>query len=244
MKLRFLFLAPAMLLANSASFASDDVGDQSGAASFPLNSDSAEGFVPCGWYLEKSVEGDLNDDGLADLALIIRENDPKLVIDNEGLGRDQFDSNPRTIVVALNQAKGGYLRIATNAQIIPIISSATMDDPIDGVGSGSLTIEKGVMRLNIGFWASAGSWSMFNRTFAFRMKDQRLNLIGYDENYVHRGSGEMEKVSINYLTQRKKTESGSIEDEYVPEKWSKISRKPLIRFDHIGDGFDFDPDKH
>ena len=228
MKLRFLFLAPAMLLANSASFASDDVGDQSGAASFPLNSDSAEGFVPCGWYLEKSVEGD----------------DPKLVIDNEGLGRDQFDSNPRTIVVALIQAKGGYLRIATNAQIIPIISSATMDDPIDGVGSGSLTIEKGVMRLNIGFWASAGSWSMFNRTFAFRMKDQRLNLIGYDENYVHRGSGEMEKVSINYLTQRKKTESGSIEDEYVPEKWSKISRKPLIRFDHIGDGFDFDPDKH
>jgi hypothetical protein len=238
-KLGFLVLAPAMLLADTASLACD----RSNADLIPLKSVAAEGFVPDGWYLEKSVEGDLDKDGLSDLALIIRQSDPNLVIDNDGLGRDQYNGNPRTIVVALKQAGGGFLRIAQNDQIIPVIGSATMDDPIDAAGDGALTIEKGVLRLTIGFWASAGSWDMFNRTFSFRLKGAQLGLIGYDSNHVHRGSGASNTVSINYLTRRKKIENGSIEDDHVPEVWSKIRRKSLILFDDIGDGFDFDPDQ-
>lgn len=244
MKIRLLILVPAMLLANTASIACDDVGDQSATASIPFNSASAEGFVPDGWYLEKSVEGDLDKDGLPDLALIIRQNDPKLVIEGNGLGTDPYDGNPRTILVALKQAGGGYLRIAQNDQIIPVTGGAMIDDPIDNASDGSLTIDKGVMRLNIGFWSSAGSWDMFNRTFSFRLKGRQLGLIGYDNHHVHRGSGALNIVSINYLTRRKKTEIGSIEDDHVPEVWSKISRKPLILFDDIGSGYEFDPDKN
>ena len=242
--MRLLILARALLLANTASIACDDVGDQSGTVSFPLNSVSAEGFVPGGWYLEKAVKGDLNKDALSDLALIIRQNDPTLIIEGNGFGRDQYDGNPRTIVVALKQAGGGYLRIAQNDQIIPVTGGAMIDDPIDNASDGSLTIDKGVMRLNIGFWASAGTWDMFNRTFSFRLKGARLGLIGYDNHHVHRGSGELKTISINYLTRRKKTENGNIEDEHVPEVWSRISRKPLILFDDIGDGYEFDPDKN
>lgn len=242
--MRLLILAPALLLANTASIACDDVGDQSGAASIPLNSGSAEGFVPDGWYLEKTVEGDLDKDGLSDLALIIRQNDPKLVIDGNGLGTERYDGNPRTIVVALKQAAGGYLRIARNDQIIPVTGGAMIDDPIDNASDSSLTIDRGVMRLNISFWASAGTWDTFNRTFSFRLKGTQLGLIGYDNHHVHRGSGALNIVSINYLTRRKKTETGSIEDDHVPEVWSRISRKPRILFDDIGDGFTFDPDKN
>jgi len=234
--MRLLILAPALLLANTASIACDHVGDQSGAASIPLNSASAEGFVPDGWYLEKSVEGDLDKDGLSDLVLIIRQNDPKLVIEGNG--------NPRTIVVALKQAGGGYLRIAQNDQIIPVAGGAMVDDPIDNASDSSLTIDKGVMRLNISFWASAGTWDTFNRTFSFRLKGVQLRLIGYDNHHVHRGSGALDIVIINYLTRRKKTETGSIEDDHVPEVWSRITRKPLILFDDIGDGYEFDPDKN
>ncbi|WP_173203793.1 hypothetical protein [Sphingopyxis sp. BSNA05] len=208
-----------------------------------MNSASAEGFVPDGWYLEKSVEGDLDKDGLPDLAIIIRQNDPELVIEGNGFGADQYDGNPRTIVVALKQTGGGYLRIAQNDQIIPVTGGAMFDDPIDNASDGSLTIDKGVIRLNIGFWASAGTWDMFNRTFSFRLKGAQLGLIGYDNHHVHRGSGALNIVSINYLTWRKKTESGSIEDDHVPEVWSRISRKPLILFDDIGSGYEFDPDK-
>jgi len=242
--MRLLILVPALLLTNTASIACDDVEDQSGTASIPLNSASAEGFVPDGWYLEKSVEGDLDKDGLPDLAIIIRQNDPELVIEGNGFGTDQYDGNPRTIVVALKQTGGGYLRIAQNDQIIPVTGGAMFDDPIDNASDGSLIIDKGVIRLNIGFWASAGTWDMFNRTFSFRLKGAQLGLIGYDNHHVHRGSGALNVISINYLTRRKKTESGSIEDAHVPEVWSRISRKPLILFDDIGNGYEFDPDRN
>ncbi|MFK7843084.1 MAG: hypothetical protein AB8B54_12535 [Sphingorhabdus sp.] len=240
MKRGFWLFAPILLLANTDDLA----GDESRVDPLPLSTASVQGFVPDGWYLERSVVGDLNADGLSDIVLIMRQNDPKLLIDNEGLGRDRYDSNPRTILVALKQSDGGYLRIAHNDQIIPVISSATMDDPIGDAGDGSLSLVKGVMRLRIGFWASAGAWQMFNRTFSFRLNDRRLRLIGYDNYYVHRGSGELKTTSINYLTRRKKSQNGSIEDTHVPEVWSKISRKPLILFDNIGDGFDFDPDRN
>lgn len=240
MKRGFWLLAPMLLLANTDNHA----GEETRADPIPLNSAVAEGFVPDGWYLERSVEGDLNADGMSDIVLIMRQNDPKLLIDNEGLGRDRYDSNPRTILVAVKQSGGGYLRIAQNDQIIPVISSGTMDDPIGDAGDGSLSIVKGVMRLRISFWASAGAWQMFNRTFLFRWDGGRVRLIGYDNYYVHRGSGELKTTSINYLTRRKKSQNGSIEDAHVPEVWSKISRKPSILFDNIGDGFDFDPDKN
>ena len=242
--MRFLVLAPALMIVNSAGFAADHLEDQQSAISVPQKSNSAEGFVPAGWYLEKSVTGDLNKDHLPDLALIIRQNDPTLIIESDGFGRDQYDGNPRTIVVALKQAGGGYLRIAQNDRIIPVTGGAMFDDPIDNASDGSLTIDKGIMRLKIGFWASAGTWEMFNRTFTFRLKGTQLGLIGYDNHHVHRGSGDLNIVSINYLTRRKKTENGSIEDAHVPEVWSRIRRKPLILFDDIGSGYEFDPDKN
>jgi len=244
MKIRFTLLATSMVMASSASHADDRSDDLGSEGSVAEQAGSAEGFVPDGWYLEKSVAGDLNRDGLPDMALIIRQDDRTLIIEGDRFGRDRYDGNPRTIVVALKQASGGYRQIARNHQIIPVTGSATMDDPIDNASDGSLTIEKGVMRLKIGFWASAGAWHMFNRTFAFRLHDKKLLLIGYDNHHVHRGTGELKTVSINYLTRRKKTANGNIEDDHVPEMWSKIVRKPLIPFDEIGDGYDFDPDNY
>ncbi|VWX57739.1 hypothetical protein [Sphingorhabdus sp. 109] len=240
MKVRVLFLATALLMASSATNANDRLKN----VPIPERSESAIGFVPDGWYIEKSVVGDLNKDGLADLAIIIRQNDPSLIIESDGFGRDTYDCNPRTILVLLKESGGGYLQIARNDQIIPVPGSATMDDPIDKASDGSLTIKNGVLRLNIHFWSSAGTWFMFNRTFSFRMQGGQLVLIGYDNYHVHRGSGELKTVSINYLTRRMKTENGSIEDEHVPEMWSKIRRKPLIPFASIGDGYDFDPDDY
>jgi len=209
----------------------------------PKKSDSAAGFAPKGWDVEKAVRGDLNGDARADLALIIRKNDPALIIKNpHPLGVREYNSNPRSIIIALKQSDGRYLHIAQNDYIIPLRENDTMDDPIDGITvdkNDALTIVKGVLRVKVGFWASAGTWGMFHRTFSFRLNKKHFQLIGFDSDYVNRGSGDFTHTSINYLTRRKKIQKGSISDEVIPEKWTRIMRKPLIAFDDVGNGFEF-----
>src|SRR5688500_10551792 len=63
---------------------------------------TAAGFVPSGWMLEKIQRGDLNGDGAADLAMVLRQNDARNVISNtEGLGVETLNTNPRILAVAL-----------------------------------------------------------------------------------------------------------------------------------------------
>lgn len=215
------------------------------APSILQESVSVEGFVPDGWNLEQAIKGDLNGDSKIDVALIIRKADPALIIKNENLGEEKFDSNPRSIIVAIQQSNGQYLRVAQNDHIIPVIDNGVMDDPINGVmvdETDALTIKNGVLRLHIGFWSSAGTWSMFHRTFSFRMDDGQVRLIGFDHVYVHRASGEFILCSLNYLTHRKKFQKGLISDDDIPEQWSRLDRKPQMMFGAIGDGFEFESD--
>src|SRR5262245_18638321 len=66
----------------------------------PQRAASADGFVPAGWKLETQVSGDLNRDGIADLVLVLRENNPKNVIEHENLGENPLDTNPRILAIA------------------------------------------------------------------------------------------------------------------------------------------------
>ena len=89
----------------------------------PPTAAAAEGFAPAGWTVESRQEGDLNADGRADLALVLRGQDPGLILANtQGLGEPSIDSNPRIIVVAFAQAAGGYRLAMSNHTLVPRVS--------------------------------------------------------------------------------------------------------------------------
>jgi hypothetical protein len=198
---------------------------------------SAKGFVPAGWVLEAAVDGDLDADGRADLALVLRADDPRNVVTHDGMGTSPFDSNPRILAIAFAERGGGYRLVAENHDLIPRPVEPIHDDPFDG----EIAIARGVLRIGLHFFANAGSWETFNADFALRWQNGRFELIGYDRVSVQRNTGEMDELSVNYSTRKVKLGEGSIGDDRLKTRWTTLPFAPLPTLDDIGDGLAFDP---
>jgi hypothetical protein len=205
---------------------------------------SAEGFVPPQWRIEHRVEGRLDDDPAADLLLLLRMDEPANVIEHEGMGTSPFDSNPRMLVIAFADGQGGYRRELVDHQLIPRAESPLLDDVLRDDAPAMIQIRGNrSFAITLHSFASAGSWSSGDRQFTFRHQDGCFRLIGFDDTQVHRGSGEITRTSINYLTGGAWRSTGSIEDDAEPPKqWQTLppSRR-LVCIEQIGDGFVFDP---
>jgi hypothetical protein len=196
-------------------------------------------FVPKGWLLELSRKGDLNKDGISDYVLVLRSNDPKNIVRNDSLGPSDFNTNPRILTVLFGTKNRGYDRIVDNHALIPRNINPTMEDPLDSVAASGIEICNGNLKVQLGIFFNAGSWSMGSKTYTLRWQHGAFRLIGFDDNNVQRNSGETTNISINYLTGRIKKSSASIEDNAEKISWRKVRVKPLLSIDQIGDGLDF-----
>src|SRR5687768_6624673 len=204
----------------------------------PRQAASAEGFVPAGWAVESQASGDLNGDGIADLALVLHEQDQENVVAHDGLGESPLDTNPRILAVAFGRRSGGFVLELENHTLIPRREVPTLEDPLS---EGGIAIEGGTLRVTMGFFASAGSWGTWKTTYTFRHQNGRFELIGFDRDETQRNTGETSGTSINYSTGEAKLTSGNIEsDEETVRSATLPSREP-ITIEEVGDGLEFEP---
>jgi len=184
--------------------------------------------APMGWKVVATVSGDLTSDGKADLVQVIQRSDPKLVIRNEGLGSDELDTNPRRLLI-LARAGTGFRQLAAVDGFIPPAADAETPCLADPLEEGGVAIAHGVLSVNLRYWLSCGSYGVTGTTFKFRHEAGRFRLIGFDRMEFMRSSGQGEKVSVNFLTNRKAMTPFAIDDS-IPErlKWSRI--KPQRHF--------------
>lgn len=213
--------------------------------SYPVIADraaDAASFVPEGWRLEQTHDGDLDGDGHDDLVLVLKMDDAGNRIDNKGYGSDVFDSNPRMLVVAFAVESSGYRRVLASHALVPRPYSPVLDDFLWEVEGGGVEIEGGALHVALHMWASAGTWFTTNTGFTFRYREGCFRLVGYDKRSMHRASGEIETVSVNYLTRRAWQSQSSISDEGEPERsWIRLQKRPLRCLEEVGDGLEFDP---
>lgn len=240
MKTCTCFASGVFLLALSHPASARDDLPPAPIPSIPAVAKTPKGFVSKGWKLEQSATGDLNGDKIADVAIVMHSNDPQLVVKKreQDLGRDTFDSNPRSVVIALGQKDGGFRFLEASHSLIPRVENGVIDDPYD---TDPIAITKGVVKLSIRYWASAGSWSMSLTGFTFQYRNGGMYLIGYDKHDMHRGSAEEEIVSINFLTNRMSIGESMTSEDDIKTRWKSIDKRPLVRLKDIGNGWEFQP---
>lgn len=197
----------------------------------------AAAVTPKGWRVEYRVEGDLNGDRRADMVLVMREQNPANIVNNDGLGGERLDTNPRLLVVGV-AGQDGYRLAVANHSFIPRHLEPTLSDALEQ----SPEIRNGVLSITLNYFASAGGWTMSNATSRFRSQDGALRLIGHDYSEVQRNTGETLDRSVNFLTRRVSTTTSSIEADKDPAPvWTRLPDGPLLTIDQVGDGLEFNP---
>ncbi len=208
----------------------------------PKLAPSSDGFVPRGWVIESQAEGDLNGDGLPDLLLVLRQDDPAFVVSNEPdrPGMPELDTNPRILAVAFARIKGGYELAVENHDFIPRYDTPTIDDPFAGAG-----IVDGAISIGLHFWANAGSWYTGDTTYFFKYRDHSFCLVGYHDYTTKRNTGEIWDVSIDYLVGEAQITIGNFSDEEAQDATYKksLAEAPLSTLEEIGSGWDFQPEQ-
>lgn len=181
---------------------------------------SPDDLVPEGFW-STMAQGDLNKDGIADLAIIAISNDKEnLKVREDGY---VYNFNQPILAIYMGQREGGYKMWK---QYKDILSKRNETTSIDH----SLNItDRGVLQINISEFHTAGGWSEPSATYVLRLQNGDFFLIGKDTDSFARNTGEGEKVSCNYLTRKCQTITYNAMDDSVKpiEKWSKLPNKKL-----------------
>ncbi|MBF0481071.1 MAG: hypothetical protein HQK81_04095 [Desulfovibrionaceae bacterium] len=184
----FLILLCIFGLAGQAQAQDASLGDRAREGTSP------EDFVPNGWKVDFQVSGDLNGDGVPDVAAILIE-------DKREDDRTDADEGPKhAFIVLLGADNGKFLLAGTNFKLLQCKGCGGVKEFVD------IQIKKGVVVVS----QMSGSREYTYSTWRFRydQKLQRFILIGMDIEEGDNVLGKKKIVSSNYLTGLKTIQEG------------------------------------
>jgi hypothetical protein len=161
------------------------LGGTAGAAPFATpvrRSADPSAFIPAGYTVEESVEGDLNGDALVDRVLVLLHDE-----------REEGD-RMRALVVLLRE-KDGWFAAGTNGTLVACFQCLGMKG---GDATPDIVIEKRVISIT----QFGGSRYYYGSTHRFRWSAEarRFKLIGLDSSAGDAILGSFTEESANYLT--------------------------------------------
>ena len=184
-------------------------------------------FVPKGWTIMGKASGDLNGDKINDEALVIRANVAKYKQTNTGLGTNEFDTNPRLLIVLFKNPSGSGYRLAEiTKNIVAGADYPTMEEPFQ-----KIAIRNNVLEIYVQSFYNAGSWSASNTVYKFQNRDGAFVLIGAEHDETQRNSGEESSYSYNFLSGKLSVASKNMESDLAKHvRWKKIPKRKLRKF--------------
>lgn len=181
-------------------------------------------FVDEGWLIVSEAKGDLNKDGIEDLAMVIQDDDPSLIEKDEYM---QCDHNPRTLIILFGTEDKCYSLAERSTTFIPTHEDMFMADPFD-----NMEIKNGTLRFGFVQFATMGTWETTSYQYIWRYQEGAFRLIGASSSFYHRATGDASDVSINFST-KKYSVTNYIkfeEDEQKETTWHTFSLKELKTF--------------
>jgi len=161
----------------------------------PREGTSLDDFVPKGWKVDLQVSGDLNGDGVPDIAAILIEDKP----DSDQSDADEGPAH--AFIVLLGADNGKFVLSGKNTKLLQCKGCGGIKEFVD------IRINKGVL---VVYQMSGSRWYTYT-TWRFRYdpKSLRFVLIGMDS---EEGDNVLNKKTIessNYLTGLKTTQQGN-----------------------------------
>lgn len=159
---------------------------KSGAQAFAIGK-----LIPAGYRLFEEIRGDLNGDGIDDLALVIKATDKTKTVRDEDSG-ELWDYNHRGIMVFFKTADGYRLALENRRCFL------TDNEKFDRyfVPSIGVTIRKGNLYVKY-IQFKGDDWQ-----YTFRYRNSEFELIGYDRSYAGAAGSTERKNSTNFLTKK------------------------------------------
>jgi hypothetical protein len=180
-------------------------------------------FIPLGWTLLDSTRGDLNNDNLTDIALVIQHKDSVSITKKEFEYEDTVLTQPRILIIAFyNSTTKRYELIEQNNTFILNHDIPNREDPYHDI-----SINTGILKIDFHIFMNMGGWGMSENTYKFRYQGNDFVLIGADYYYAKRNTGETENRSYNFLTKKVKIEKGNLSSDKQNVKWRKFELPTL-----------------
>jgi|SRR5690606_23761142 len=200
----------------------------------PQHGNNPEELIPEKWDTLSTAKGDLNKDGISDLAFVIQGTDNEHFEVSELYDQDTLNLNPRILGIYLGDGSGGFVKQNQSNTFIPLKDSPTMDEPLEDI---EIT-DKGVLQIRFLLFYSAGSWYTSNHLYQFRFQNDKFKLIGYDTTDTHRATGDITSYSINFLTGKMSiTRSNFTNDKPESVEWKDFKLPELKSLDSFAEPF-------
>ncbi|RYY99552.1 MAG: hypothetical protein EOO11_04540 [Chitinophagaceae bacterium] len=186
-------------------------------------------FIPRGWTLQQSTEGDLNGDGLRDLALVLQYRDTVL---ERWPGGFEWEGRPRVLRLLFRSGAGYRMAFQHNYILGRAGTGKQGGDPL-----GKLAVARGELELR----------GPMGGAYYFRYINDDFYLVRAWTNGTRGGNASVDPatsdtfyyVHIDYCSGRVRTELNALDGEERPRSKSSrsIGRRPLLR---LRDLFEFD----
>lgn len=185
----------------------------------PATAQALQDFVPSGWKVENQVNGDLNADGVADIAAVLVE------------GKSTADDRQRGLIVLSANAGKGYSLLGSNSKLLQCQGCGGVKDGVN------LTIKNGV--LIVSQYSGSREYSVYTWRFRLDAASQRLQMIGIDEEEADGIVGKGSTVSTNLLTGQQISESYQYDEKrdrkvILSSKKVKVARSMTLLEDAVG----------
>lgn len=206
----------SMLLASQTSFA-----QQFFYPTLAKQVKSITAITPEKWKIIDTAYGDLNNDNLEDLAIILEYNLP--ITESRAYGDNETDlikefQRPRVLAIYFKNAQSGKYNLVTqnNNFILRANEGGSMGDPLKNINIAA-------NKLLLKFEGGANWRWILNYEFKYQNRD--WNLVKANNIYYNALSGEMTNRQYNFLARKVKLISGNLADQ---EGNSLINEETLI----------------
>lgn len=157
--------------------------------------------IPTGWKVLSKASGDLNGDGMEDLAFAIQSPLKKKVEYNDGIENDTLQVSPRILGIYFGKRNGKFKKVLQSNEFIINRNTPTMEEPFKGLQ----ILPNGELQIDFYIWPCRECTTWSSHEYIFRFQNRAFELVEYKESATQRVSGDEMNYSIDFQNKTLKT---------------------------------------